>query len=116
MTEIISGPQCSAARALLGLSQAELAKLSGVSVAGVTAFEAGGGCLLTTEEALVAALQRKGTVFSDGGVRVTAKSERFVVLPGQNPSPETLRAALAIVNASRRQAGLPELRLGEEDQ
>jgi DNA-binding XRE family transcriptional regulator len=106
----ISEKQIRAARALIGLSQATLAKLAGVSVPRIIAVEAERDCLQSTSTAIIAALESKGAVFSrDGGVRIAEKSEHFRIEPGQSQSPEALRGARSILNASRKSRGLAPL-------
>lgn len=68
-----------AARALLGWSQEELAKRSGVSLPTIKVRESAGGLIggyPETAELIVAALERAGIEFSNGGspgVRLKAK-------------------------------------------
>jgi DNA-binding XRE family transcriptional regulator len=95
--------QIKAARALLGITQVQLAKLAGISPQRIYVIEAGGDCLQSTANAIRIALERKGAVFSrDGGVRVAEKSERFLIEPGQTPDEATVRAAAAIIAAANK--------------
>ena len=75
----ITADQCRAARALLGLSQADLADISGVSRVPLANFEAGNSAPYPkTLDSLKTALEGAGVVFveSNGhgpGVRLRAK-------------------------------------------
>lgn len=87
--------QIRAARAMLDITQAELSRLSGVSLPRVAAFEAG---------------QREAP-FS--AVMAVARSSRQASdlswNPAKIPTQKTTRLAKAIVNADRRAKNLPEL-------
>ena len=109
-SRMVTHSQIRGARSMLGLSQADLSKHSGVSLPRVVAIEAGRDCLQSTWSAIVTALESKGARFSpDGSVRIVPERERFIT--AGNPSPETLHAAMRIVNSARRARNLPELKL-----
>lgn len=108
---MITLAQIKMARAALGLSQADMAKLSGISATAFNAIETGvSGPKVSTYQSIVEALEAKGAVFGrDGSVRIVPKSECFLIEPGQNPSPEERALALRIVNAGRQRDGLAPL-------
>jgi|GEM_PF-3019437 len=114
---IATVPQIRMARAALRLSQAEVAARSGISATAFNDLETESSSpRAATLSAIQDMLEREGARFgTDGSVRIVPKTERFIVGPGQNPTPETLRAALAIVNSSRALKNLPLLRLDEDD-
>jgi transcriptional regulator with XRE-family HTH domain len=74
----ISGAQIRAARALLGWNAALLAERSGVSPATVQRTEAGSGSrpVKAVRDAIVAALEREGVEFIDGGARLKPEAAK----------------------------------------
>jgi transcriptional regulator with XRE-family HTH domain len=85
----ITGSQIKAARALLSLTQAKLGELSGVATGRIHAVECGRDHLVSTSNAIRAALAREGAVFPpDGGVHiVTPKEAPSSPAPG-TPTPK----------------------------
>ena len=65
--ELISGRQCAAARAWLGMSQWELVELSGVYRQKIIAFENGEDIELRFQIKLDETIIGQGIVFSEGG-------------------------------------------------
>ena len=84
----LKGRQVAAARELLGLSQTDLAAVTGVARSTISRFEAGEGDLKpSTLAEIQAELERRGIEFSNGtgtGVRLDhAKAEEFARQSGQ---------------------------------
>jgi transcriptional regulator with XRE-family HTH domain len=106
---MVTATQIRAARAMLNLTQAQLARLAGVSLPRILHIEAGANSLQSTHSAIVAALEAQGAVFSrDGSVNVLAKAER-AIWDGPPADAATRRVALQIINAGRKRDGLPPL-------
>jgi transcriptional regulator with XRE-family HTH domain len=105
------------ARAALRLSQADVAIRAGISKTAFHDLESGASSpRAATLSAIQSVLEREGARFSaDGAVRIVPKTGRWIIEPGQNPTPETTRLAMEIVNASRALKNLPLLRLDEDD-
>jgi transcriptional regulator with XRE-family HTH domain len=74
----ITAGQCRAGRALLNISQAELAKVSGVSQRAISNFEAGATAALMRANiaAIVGAFEKLGVEFTPDGVRLKQKDGR----------------------------------------
>jgi len=67
----------SAARSLLGLSQDDLAKLSGVSRASISNFErSASGLIAQNRKAVISSLEAAGIEFIEGGVRLKPKGKK----------------------------------------
>lgn len=92
------------ARSALRLHQADVAARAGISKTAFNDLETGySSPRVATLTSIQRVLEREGAVFSaDGSVRIEKKADRFIVEPGQNPSAETLQAAMAIVAAARK--------------
>lgn len=71
----ISGKQCSAARALLGWTSAQLAEAASVGQATVKRFEAGDSVRDTSVGAIRAALEEAGLIFIAAGENTAAGGE-----------------------------------------
>lgn len=79
----IKGKQVTAARALLGWTQQELADLAGVSLTSVRRFENEiGDSRSEIKQFIFKALQKAGMDFSDGGVRF--RPSNITILEGQD--------------------------------
>jgi transcriptional regulator with XRE-family HTH domain len=114
---MITPIQLKMARAALGLSQAQVASAAGISTTAYNSVEQGlSDPKISTLRAIQAALEDRGAVFSDGGVRVGPPlAERFYVPPGAAGDREATTMAMNIVNQQRRRLGLRPFILDEED-
>jgi predicted transcriptional regulator len=74
----ITAGQCRAARGLLGISQGELAKVSGVSQRAISDFEAGATTapMRANLAAIIGAFEKLGVEFIQDGVRLKQKEGR----------------------------------------
>jgi DNA-binding XRE family transcriptional regulator len=100
---MLNPKQIKAARALCGLSQAELGKLAHVSIPRIYAIENGHDCLQSTATAIRTALEAKGAIFNgDGSVNVREKDDRFVVLDGTHHGTGEARGDRATVDAAKQ--------------
>jgi transcriptional regulator with XRE-family HTH domain len=71
----LTAAQCRAGRALLNISQAELAKVSGVSQRAISNFEAGATAALMRANiaAIIGAFEKLGVEFIPDGARLKQK-------------------------------------------
>jgi transcriptional regulator with XRE-family HTH domain len=109
---MITPTQIKMARAALGLSQAQVAELAGLSTTAFNSIEQGiSDPKASTLRNIQAAFEAKGAVFYvDGGVNVVPKSERFIREAANPSSSATRTAALEIVNIGRRLRGQAPLK------
>lgn len=103
--------QLRAARALVQLSQGELAKRIGMSVPTIAAAEQGRNVFASTIAAIQGALEAAGVTFSpDGGVKLAPPRAEFIERDPDNPTDRATRAAAArFLNLRRKMKGLPLL-------
>lgn len=74
MNQELTKEQCRAGRALLGMKQIELAKLSRTGITTIASFETGKGeARPAIRQAIRLALEAAGVEFIDGGVRLKPK-------------------------------------------
>lgn len=91
----ISGNQITAARGLLGITQAELAEAAGLSMETIFKFEAGKSYPYASSlEKILSELERRGIEFTNGsgsGVRLNhAKAAEYARMAAQTRNPSNL--------------------------
>jgi transcriptional regulator with XRE-family HTH domain len=98
---------------MLGLSQARLAELSGVSLRALVAIESGGNYLMSTMTRIIAALESEAAwLHESGGISIKPKAEKFISREGDGPS--DIAKAKMLLNGSRAARGLPPLKWEDE--
>jgi transcriptional regulator with XRE-family HTH domain len=113
---MLTPTQLKMARSALGLTQAQVAKAAGISTTAYNSLEQGiSDPRVSTLKNVQAALEDRGAVFSDGGVRVGPAAEKFHVPEGARGDREAITFALSLVNQQRRRLGLRPFILDEED-
>jgi transcriptional regulator with XRE-family HTH domain len=106
---MITAKQVAAARALLGLSQENLARLSGLSRATLSSVENDYDSRVSSLREIERALTAQGIVFTRGG----GIAQRMEWGPNP-PSPEIRKRVLSGLNDARRARGNPLL-IDEDD-
>jgi DNA-binding XRE family transcriptional regulator len=111
---MITTSQIRGARAMLGMTQAELAKRAGISTTGLNNVETGNADpKVSTMRAIRAALESAGVVFTNNGqpgVSVQATAEGIIrageiARAGGPALPEPTGLAKAILDAGKRRRG-----------
>jgi transcriptional regulator with XRE-family HTH domain len=114
LSSMITGRMIRAARALLDITQADLAGLSGCTPATLNAIEADHDAKASTLNNIHKALADEGAVFgSDGSVRIAPKAQ--IVRFSRGTPDATKLGALQILNANQKAHGLPPFVMGEDE-
>jgi transcriptional regulator with XRE-family HTH domain len=94
--------QCRAARALLGITQSELAGVAGLGLSTIIDFEKGRRRVSdATMQAMQDALERAGVAFNASGVEIA-----FTQLPGGLAEPAPILSEIAHVGLKSNKKGL----------
>lgn len=78
---MLSGKQCQAARALLGLSQAQLSDDTGISAMSLSAFERGGAMRASNKATVRQALETAGVAFFADGEMISGGEGVRLAMP-----------------------------------
>jgi transcriptional regulator with XRE-family HTH domain len=101
----ITAAQIRAARALIGVSQDGLARLSGISRPTLSAIEGGSDTKASILKSITGALESRGILFSSNGVSIAER------MTWRDPAPDaaTRRRIVSGLNDARRSAHRPPL-------